>query len=243
MRKVIPYIASQFRKDKIWLRRTKPSKRQYQIMLAIDDSSSMVDNHSKQLAFESLALISNALTLLEAGDLSICSFGESVQVLHPFTEQFTSHSGSRLLQQFTFEQKKTKVAQLLKKATSVMLDARSRQRGMLGNPETSQLLLIVSDGRGLFNEGMETVRSAVRQAREAGVFLVFVIIDNPQNKDSILDINVPVFRSRSQLPEINPYMDYFPFPFYIVLRDINSLPHVLCDALRQWFELVTAVDV
>ena len=30
MRKVIPYIASGFRKDKIWLRRMKPSKRQYQ---------------------------------------------------------------------------------------------------------------------------------------------------------------------------------------------------------------------
>ena len=30
MRKVIPYIASGYRKDKIWLRRTKPSKRQYQ---------------------------------------------------------------------------------------------------------------------------------------------------------------------------------------------------------------------
>ncbi|XP_056015325.1 midasin-like isoform X2 [Ostrea edulis] len=243
MRKVIPYIASQFRKDKIWLRRTKPSKRQYQIMLAIDDSSSMVDNHSKQLAYESLALISNALTLLEAGDLSICSFGESVRLLHPFTEQFTSQSGSRLLQQFTFEQKKTKVAQLIKKATSVMMDARSRQRGMLGNPETSQLLLIVSDGRGLFNEGMETVKSAVRQAREANVFLVFVVIDNPQNKDSILDIKVPVFKSGNKLPEIQPYMNYFPFPFYIILRDINSLPHVLCDALRQWFELVTAVDV
>lgn len=50
MRKVIPYIASQFRKDKIWLRRTKPSKREYQICLAVDDSSSMVDNHSKQVA-------------------------------------------------------------------------------------------------------------------------------------------------------------------------------------------------
>ena len=52
MRKVIPYIASQFRKDKIWLRRTKPSKRQYQIMLAVDDSSSMNDNHSKQVKRE-----------------------------------------------------------------------------------------------------------------------------------------------------------------------------------------------
>lgn len=49
MRKVIPYIASQFRKDKIWLRRTKPSKRNYQICLAVDDSSSMVDNHTKQV--------------------------------------------------------------------------------------------------------------------------------------------------------------------------------------------------
>ena len=49
MRKVIPYIASQFRKDKIWLRRTKPSKRQYQVMIAVDDSSSMADNHSRQV--------------------------------------------------------------------------------------------------------------------------------------------------------------------------------------------------
>ena len=49
MRKVIPYIASQYRKDKIWLRRTKKSKRQYQILLAIDDSSSMSDNKSKQV--------------------------------------------------------------------------------------------------------------------------------------------------------------------------------------------------
>jgi midasin len=49
MRKVIPYIASQYRKDKIWLRRTKKSKRQYQILLAIDDSSSMSDNESKQV--------------------------------------------------------------------------------------------------------------------------------------------------------------------------------------------------
>lgn len=46
---VIPYIASQFRKDKIWLRRTKPAKREYQIVLAIDDSSSMADNHSKEV--------------------------------------------------------------------------------------------------------------------------------------------------------------------------------------------------
>lgn len=78
MRKVIAYIASQFRKDKIWLRRTEPSKREYQVALAVDDSSSMVDNHSKQLAFEALACISNALTYLQAGELSIARYMSSL---------------------------------------------------------------------------------------------------------------------------------------------------------------------
>ena len=31
MRKIIPYIASQFKKDKIWLRRVKPNKREFQV--------------------------------------------------------------------------------------------------------------------------------------------------------------------------------------------------------------------
>jgi midasin len=33
MRKVIAYIASHFRKDKIWLRRTRPDQRTYQVPL------------------------------------------------------------------------------------------------------------------------------------------------------------------------------------------------------------------
>lgn len=95
MRKIIPYIASQFRKDKIWMRRTKPSKRDYQIVLAIDDSSSMADNHSKELAFESLSLISKAMTYLEAGQLAVLSFGEKPTVVHPLGETFNEQSGSR----------------------------------------------------------------------------------------------------------------------------------------------------
>lgn len=62
---VIPYIASQFRKDKIWLRRTRPSKRQYQVMLAIDDSQSMADNRAGQLACEALVTICKAMSKLE----------------------------------------------------------------------------------------------------------------------------------------------------------------------------------
>ncbi|XP_030636974.1 midasin [Chanos chanos] len=242
MRKVIPYIASQFRKDKIWMRRTKPSKREYHICLAMDDSSSMVDNHSKQLAFESLSVIVNALTLLEVGQVSVCSFGESVQLLHPFHQQFNDQSGARILRLCQFQQKKTRIAQFLETSANMFVAAKQQSSGST-NAETAQLLLIVSDGRGLFLEGKERVAAAVQTARSANVFVIFVVLDNPNSRDSILDIKVPIFKGPGELPEIRSYMEEFPFPFYIILRDVNALPETLSDALRQWFELVTATDL
>ncbi|XP_061609171.1 midasin isoform X3 [Phyllopteryx taeniolatus] len=239
MRKVIPYIASQFRKDKIWLRRTKPSKRDYQICLALDDSSSMGDNHSKQLAFESLSVIVKALTLLEVGQVSVYSFGEEAQLLHPFQQQFSDDSGARILRLCKFQQKKTRIAQFLESATEMFLAAR-KQILRSTNSETAQLLIVVSDGRGLFLEGKDRVMAAIQAARSANVFLIFVALDNPDSRDSIVDIKVPVFQGPGELPEIRSYMEEFPFPFYVILRDVNALPETLSDALRQWFELVTA---
>jgi midasin len=40
----------------------------------------------------------------------LCSFGETVKLLHPFTEPFSNQAGARILQNFTFEQKQTDVA-------------------------------------------------------------------------------------------------------------------------------------
>uniref|UniRef100_A0A6P7F5I1 Midasin-like n=1 Tax=Diabrotica virgifera virgifera TaxID=50390 RepID=A0A6P7F5I1_DIAVI len=236
MRKVIPYIASQFRKDKIWLRRTKPSKREYQIVLAIDDSSSMNDNHSKELAFESVALISKALTLLESGQLSVLSFGENVEVIHKLTDQFTDRSGIKLLQKFKFDQNKTCVAKLVDFSTEMFNQSQLQSTAL-----NAKLLVIVSDGRGVFSEGETFVKQAVRRGKLSNIFMVFVIIDNPENKNSVLDIRMPVFKD-GKLQEIQNYMDVFPFSFYIILRDINSLPSVLSDALRQWFEIVSNLD-
>ncbi|XP_034190386.2 midasin [Osmia lignaria lignaria] len=234
MRKVIPYIASEFRKDKIWLRRTKPSKRDYQIVLAIDDSSSMADNHSKELAFESLSLIGKAMTYLEVGQLAVINFGERVNILHPFGENFTDESGARLIQEMKFEQKKTMIGQLL----DFTIDMFTSQSSSSDN---AKLLAILSDGRGIFSEGIEKVTAAVRRSKLLNVFLVFIIVDNPLNKDSILDIRMPIFEN-GKLLGIRSYMDNFPFPFYIILRDLDSLPIVLSDALRQWFEIVGRID-
>nr|CAB3263714.1 midasin [Phallusia mammillata] len=239
MRKVIPYIASGFRKDKIWLRRSKPSKRAYQVMLAMDDSSSMADNHTKQLAFESLAVISSALSTLEAGQLAVCSFGEDANMLHDFSQPFTDQSGSSILQKCTFQQEQTKIAKLLEANSKFMKSAQMNYMSS-ADPRISQLLLIISDGRGLYIEGRETVESAVRAARDCGIFIAFVILDNPKMKDSILDIKVPIFKQAGQMPEIRSYMEDFPFPFYVVIRDVNALPDTLSEALRQWFELVTS---
>ncbi|KAI7643310.1 hypothetical protein KC322_g19928, partial [Hortaea werneckii] len=50
IKRIIPYIASSYKRDKIWMRRSVPSKRSYQIMLAIDDSKSMAESESRGLA-------------------------------------------------------------------------------------------------------------------------------------------------------------------------------------------------
>ena len=198
----------------------------------------MADNRSKELAFESVALISKALCLLESGQLGVVSFGEDVQLIHPLQDSFSEESGPRILQQFTFEQKKTKISELVDFVNAMMSQAASSSSST-AQSLTAQLLLIVSDGRGLFSEGADCVHQSIRRAKQAGIFMVFVIIDNPDSKDSILDIRQPVFEA-GKLLGIKPYLDSFPFPFYVILRDIQTLPVVLSDALRQWFELVTS---
>jgi midasin len=235
MRKVVAYIASQFRKDKIWLRRTKPSKRMYQIVLAVDDSRSMLDNETKMLAFQSLALLSKSLSLIEAGQLAVMSFGEEVKLLHSLNEPFSEDVGPRLLTHFTFDQKQTRVASLISTACDLFLQSKNAA----ARSDVSQLLLIISDGRGLFNDGSESLTTIVRRMNDTGIFCVFLILDNPQNNQSIFDITSVDFKDGKAIKK--NYMDDFPFPFYIVLRDIKNMPLVLGESLRQWFELVSSV--
>ncbi|KAL1494716.1 hypothetical protein ABEB36_010268 [Hypothenemus hampei] len=236
MRKIIPYIASQFRKDKIWLRRTKPSKRNYQIALAIDDSSSMTANHSKELTFESVALISKALSLIESGELAVLSFGEEIEIVHKLTEKFTDKSGANVLQKFKFAQNKTRIGHLLDFVQEMF---EQQPNSHIGHDNHHKLLLIVSDGRGIFSEGKAAVNRAVRSAKLSDIFIVFIIIDSPENKHSILDIKSTEFKD-GQFVTFQNYMDEFPFSFYLILRDINCLPGVLSDALMQWFEIITS---
>ena len=258
MRKVIPYIASGFRKDKIWLRRTKPSKRRYQIMLCIDDSESMRETGAGGLACEALALLCQALTTLEAGQLAVCSFAERVELLHPFERTLTAESGAYMLSRFTFQQKYTHMESLIETVISTMRAAREQQVSSSASEEL-QLVLIVSDGRRSPSWGDPSYW--IRIAAQQHILLCFVIIDASARKDSILNLQ-QVSYPKGKLT-ISRWIDAFPFPYYLVLRDLVALPQVLsgesarfdprpmslssqafvrisstADALRQWFEML-----
>ena len=69
-----------------------------------------------------------------------------------------------------------------------------------------------------------------------GVLLAFIALDNPAN--SLLDMQTVSFVGGQ--PVFAKYLDSFPFPYYIVLRDIAALPRTLADLLRQWVQLSTA---
>lgn len=86
----------------------------------------------------------------------------------------------RLLQQFSFDQQKTQVGELVSFACNLF----GRNPPRRGVTDVAQLLVIVSDGRGVLNDGEEVVRQAVRRAKHMGVFMVFVIVDNPLSKVS-----------------------------------------------------------
>lgn len=98
MKKVIPYIASHYRKDKIWLRRTKPNKRDYQVLIAVDDSRSMSEGGCGDFAIRALATVCRAMSQLEMGSLAVASFGKkgSINMLHDFGQSFTTESGIKV---------------------------------------------------------------------------------------------------------------------------------------------------
>lgn len=241
IKKIIPYIASQYKRDKIWMRRSIPSKRNYQIMLAVDDSKSMLESGSGQLAFETLALVARSLSMLEAGDLCIVGFGdeEHVRVAHEFGKPFSSEAGTQVFQQFSYQQTGTNVRKLIADSIALFREARARRSGGGGNSaDLWQLELIISDG---ICEDHKTIRRLVRQAQEERIMIVFIIVDATSGS-SILDLTQASFEPDDSAMgtgemklKMKKYLEEFPFAYYLVVRDVRELPAVLAMALKQWF--------
>ncbi|KAF2171699.1 hypothetical protein M409DRAFT_17936 [Zasmidium cellare ATCC 36951] len=243
IKKIIPYIASSYKRDKIWMRRSIPSKRSYQIMLAIDDSESMNESERKGLAFDTLALVAKSMSMLEVGELCIIGFGETINVNHDFSAPFTSEAGAEVFKQFSFSQTKTDVRRLLEKSIDLFRTARLKATGSAS--DLWQLQLIISDG---LCEDHPSIRQLVRQAHEEQIMVVFIVVDATAEetkavgpKQSIVDLQrVEFTKDATGEPQINmiKYLDTFPFKYYLIVRDVVELPGVLAGALRQWFSEV-----
>ncbi|EPS38281.1 hypothetical protein H072_7957 [Dactylellina haptotyla CBS 200.50] len=249
MKRIIPYIASDYKKDKIWMRRTKPSKRQYQVMIALDDSKSMSESRCVELTFESIALVARALSHLEVGQISMVSFGETTRLVHPFEQPFTAQAGANVFAGLTFGQTKTNMRSLVE--TSIKLFREARQTNQ--QSDLWQLELIISDG---ICEDHQEIQRLVRLAHFEKIVLIFVIIDatggaingggagstavnGSKGSSSILDMKEAVFTDlgdgKGPKLQVNRYMDTFPFNYYLIIRRIEDLPGMLSTALRQWF--------
>ena len=246
IKRIIPYIASQYKRDKIWMRRSIPSKRNYQIMLAVDDSKSMLESGSGQLAFETLALVAKSLSMLEAGDLCVLGFGneEHVRVAHEFGTPFSSEAGSQVFQHFSYQQTGTNVRKLIADSIALFREAKYKRSPAGANADLWQLELIISDG---ICEDHDTIRRLVRQALEERIMIVFVIVDAVKGS-SILDLSQASFEPDTESGtgemklKMKRYLEGFPFPYYLVVRDVRELPGVLATALKQWFAEVVDVS-
>jgi hypothetical protein len=78
------------------------------------------------------------------------------------------------------------------------------------NVPISKLLIILSDGKGIFYEGIDKVKNAVQNALQNGLFILFIILDT-SGKNSIFDIKMPIFTEAS------------PVSFYIIIDFIFRL--------------------
>ncbi|EMD40100.1 hypothetical protein CERSUDRAFT_122188 [Gelatoporia subvermispora B] len=246
MKKIIPYIASEFTKDKIWLRRTRPSQREYQVLIALDDSKSMSESHSIHLAYETLALVTKALGRLEVGDVGIAKFGDSVEVLHGFDSgPFTDQVGAKVMTAFRFDQKSTQVLSLVETSLKLLEEARDRRSiSSASSADLWQLQIIISDG---ICQDHERLRTILRKAEEQRVMVVFIILDSLHTKgatdaaaaqNSILSMNRVAYKNVDGKVDLHVerYLDTFPFEYYVVLRDVEALPDVLSGTLKQFFE-------
>jgi len=231
MKRVIGYIASGYHRDKIWLRRTKPAKRNYRVLVAVDDSESMNKSGAGEMALKAMATLAIGMTHLEVGQLGIASYGEDMELLHAFGKPFAPESGPHLVQKFTFCQQRTRTALCVESTLKALEEP--------GNFASLQVVFLISDGR-IERDSRDRLRYLQREMVERNILLVMIIVEGHSRRDSILNMKEVTFQRGK--PIVKHFIEDYPFPYYIVLDDMQSLPEVLGDALRQWFEMLSRLQ-
>ncbi|KAI4291432.1 midasin [Pancytospora philotis] len=93
LKKIIPYIASDYRKDRIWMKRLKADKKEYTIRLFIDNSKSMYNQELVDLLAAVYYKLSAAFSVLGI-PVELYRFGESLHACRISEMTFTDDSTS-----------------------------------------------------------------------------------------------------------------------------------------------------
>ena len=78
--------------------------------------------------------------------------------------------------------------------------------------------------------------SKIENEEEFGVIDGNIPNEEKKKKDSIVNMKEVSFVNGK--PKMKQFIEDYPFPYYMVLEDMSSLPEILGDALRQWFEIL-----
>jgi midasin len=239
MKKIIPFIASNYRQDKIWLRRTLPYNRDYYITISIDNSLSMKQNNIGYYALQSMLILIKSLQKVGIDNLSLYGITDDCVELYDYNREknlINNDKIKRILNyfKFNFESKNSfdySIRNFLNKSIQNIENNTINDRNKL----KYNINFIISDGR--FNKN--NVKGLTALAKEKGILYVFIIIDRYkfEDKNSILNTMTVKYNEKGDI-EVEKYLADFPFQYYTVVQDIQDLPEVLKGILVKWIESV-----
>ena len=240
MKKIISFIASNYRQDKIWLRRTLPYNRDYYITISIDNSLSMKQNNIGYYALQSMLILVKSLQKVGIDNLSLFGITDDCVELYDYNVEKNMINNEKIKNiinyfKFNFESKSSfdfSMQNFLMKNIQKIENNTINDRNKL----KYNINFIISDGR--FNKN--NVKGLTAVAKEKGILYVFIIIDRYkfEDKNSILNTMTVKYDEKGEI-QIEKYLFDFPFQYYTVVQDIEDLPEVLKGILVKWIESVS----
>ena len=153
-----------------------------------------------------------------------------------YVRAFSDEAGSKVMRRFTFDQDRTQVKTMMLQSLQILEDAKSFAQGGSSSTELWQLQLILSDG---VCEDHVHIKSIVRKAAENRIMTVFLVLDNRHQNSSITNMTNVTYGidpvTQKPTLQMNKYMDTFPFDYFVIVKNIESLPQILAETLRQYF--------
>lgn len=237
------------------------------MVLAVDDSRSVADAGVAPFAAEALAALSRALARAELGDLAVVAFGGSrgARLLHQLGQPFDEAAGAQALAGLTFDADATlgdtPAADALVAAGAILDQGAAAAAASAASSSSSapvaQLVIVVGDGR--FHEKAPLRRAVAELEARPGVLLVYVALDGATasggggggasttaataaaaaTSGSLADLRTVSFGPDGR-PTTSSYLDDFPFPHYVLLRDAAGLPRALGGLVRRWVDAAAA---